>query len=80
MIHAIKEIQEGRKYLCSEARNMLTEQLLIGTNNKETPDLSRREIEVIGLIKKGYSSKEIADSFFLSVKTVEVHRYNILKN
>ena len=31
------------------------------------------------MIKKGHSSKEIAKEAFISVKTVEVHRYNILK-
>ena len=37
------------------------------------------EIEIIAFIKKGFSSKEIADALKISVKTVEVHRYNILK-
>jgi two-component system invasion response regulator UvrY len=41
--------------------------------------LSQREIEIITYIKKGFSSKEIAESLDISVKTVEVHRYNILK-
>lgn len=41
--------------------------------------LSRRELEVIQLIKSGSSSKEIAQQLGLSLKTVEVHRYNILK-
>lgn len=41
--------------------------------------LSIREMEIIQLIKQGFSSKEIASAKSISVKTVEVHRYNILK-
>jgi DNA-binding NarL/FixJ family response regulator len=42
-------------------------------------NLSRREIDIIQLIKQGMSSKEIALQLDISLKTVEVHRYNILK-
>ncbi len=42
-------------------------------------NLSRREIDIIQLIKQGLSSKEIALKLDISLKTVEVHRYNILK-
>ena len=48
----------------------------------ETPDISKlseREIDVLKLIKDGMSSKEIAEKIFLSTRTVEVHRSNILK-
>jgi DNA-binding NarL/FixJ family response regulator len=41
--------------------------------------LSKREIEVVQLIKEGLSSKKIARSLDISLKTVEVHRYNILR-
>ncbi|MEO5967719.1 MAG: LuxR C-terminal-related transcriptional regulator [Ferruginibacter sp.] len=41
--------------------------------------LSLREIEVIKLIRLGLLSKEIADKLFISVRTVETHRANILK-
>jgi len=41
--------------------------------------LSRREIDVVNLIKDGMSSKEIAMQLDISLKTVEVHRYNTLK-
>ena len=41
--------------------------------------LSRREIDVVQLIKEGLSSKEIAKRLDISLKTVEVHRYNILR-
>lgn len=41
--------------------------------------LSKREKEVIELIMKGESSKEIGSLLGITVKTVEVHRHNILK-
>jgi DNA-binding NarL/FixJ family response regulator len=41
--------------------------------------LSEREIEVINLIRDGLSSKEIATRLSIAIKTVEVHRHNILK-
>jgi len=43
------------------------------------PDLSNRELEIIKLIEKGQSSKQIADKLFLSVYTVNTHRSNILE-
>ena len=42
-------------------------------------NLSRRELDIIKLIKEGLSSKEIALQLDISLKTVEVHRYNVLK-
>jgi DNA-binding CsgD family transcriptional regulator len=46
--------------------------------NKKTI-LSAREIEILGLVSKGFVSKEIADKLFLSVNTVNNHRQNILE-
>jgi two-component system invasion response regulator UvrY len=81
LLHAIKEICAGKKYLCKEIKNALTEQVMEGHGRscKGINALSRREMEIISLIKKGSSSKEIATALHLSVKTVEAHRYNILK-
>jgi DNA-binding CsgD family transcriptional regulator len=47
-------------------------------SNKKTI-LSTREVEVLGLVSKGFASKEIADKLFLSVNTVNNHRQNILE-
>jgi len=41
--------------------------------------LSPRELEVLGLVSKGYVSKEIADKLFISVNTVNNHRQKILE-
>lgn len=80
MFKAILEVQQGRRYICDEIKHILSEQVISGEDTqKRLNALSKREIEVIAFIKKGYSSREIAAALELSVKTVEVHRYNILK-
>jgi DNA-binding NarL/FixJ family response regulator len=80
MLKAIIEVDEGRKYICEEVKSILAQQELEEDNNK--PDmniLSRRELDIVRLIKEGMSSREIAVQLDISLKTVEVHRYNILK-
>jgi DNA-binding NarL/FixJ family response regulator len=80
MFKALMEIHNGRKYICDEIKNILSEQVISGEDSQTGLNaLSQREIEIIAYIKKGFSSKEIADALHISVKTVEVHRYNILK-
>lgn len=79
MFKAIIEIHSGRKYICNEIKNILSEQVINGEESVGVNALSQREIEIITYIKKGFSSKEIAERLDISVKTVEVHRYNILK-
>ena len=80
MFKAIIEVQNGRRYICDEIKNILSEQVINGEDPQTGLNaLSQREIEIINFIKKGFSSKEIAESLDISVKTVEVHRYNVLK-
>ncbi len=80
MFKAIEEVMNGRVFVCAEIKNILSDQLLMGEINEPTvKDLSLREIEIIKLIKDGLSSKEISASLNISVRTVEVHRHNILR-
>ncbi len=80
MFKAIVEIQAGRRYICDEIKNILSDQVINGEDQHTGVNaLSQREIEIINFIKKGFSSKEIAETLDISVKTVEVHRYNVLK-
>ena len=80
MFKDIIEVYNGKKYVCEEIKNILSEQVISGEDQQSGLNaLSQREIEIISFIKKGFSSKEIADALSISVKTVEVHRYNILK-
>ncbi len=80
MIEAILSVHSGNKYICDEIKNNISE--LVLDDKQEMPNvnaLTGREIEIINLIKEGQSSKEIATILKISLKTVEVHRHNILK-
>ena len=80
MVEAIHEVMNGKTYVCLEIKNSISEQLF--SEKEDAPnikDLSLREIEIIKLITKGQSSKEIALALDIAVRTVEVHRHNILQ-
>lgn len=80
MYKAIMEVYKGNKYVCDEIKNIISEQLL--DENQTAPSinsLTDREIQIVNQIREGLSSKEIATKLDISLKTVEVHRHNILK-
>jgi DNA-binding NarL/FixJ family response regulator len=80
LLKAIVEVDLGNNYLCMEVKNILAQQELEEAGDH--PDmnvLSRREIDIVHLIKEGLSSREIATQLGISSKTVEAHRYNVLK-
>jgi DNA-binding NarL/FixJ family response regulator len=78
LITAITTVMENKKYLSKDInQEFLT--LLKHGENLQKADLSTREKEVLQLIAEGKSSKEIGEILFLSPKTVDVHRNNIMK-
>lgn len=80
ILAAVEEVLKGNTYICSEVKDILSSQMMNDEN--DTPDvmkLSMREMEVIKHIKDGLSSKEIASNLNVSVRTIEVHRHNVLK-
>jgi two-component system invasion response regulator UvrY len=79
LVTAILEVQNGNKYICEEMKGILSEQALVDNEKQGLHALSEREIEIIQHIKHGLSSKEIAQKLEISLKTVEVHRHNVLK-
>src|SRR6202790_788936 len=71
MIKAILEVSNGNKYICDEIKNIISEQLL--DEKEDSPNinaLTEREMQIINFIKEGLSSKEIATSLNISLKTV----------
>lgn len=80
MLEAISEVSNNRVYICQEVKNILSDQLLNGDQvNPDINNLSDREMQIVRALKEGLSSKEIASDLSISLKTVEVHRHNILK-
>jgi len=80
MIDAIMEVSDGHTYICNEIKTILAYQQLEDNNApREMNSLTQREMDIVLLIKEGHSSREIAEKLDITYKTVEVHRYNILK-
>jgi two-component system invasion response regulator UvrY len=80
ILEAVDEVMKGNTYVCHEIKDTLSNQVWGEEHGgSDVKNLSLREIEIIKLIKKGLSSKEIAATLYIAVRTVEVHRYNILK-
>jgi DNA-binding NarL/FixJ family response regulator len=81
---AIEAANRGETYLSpSVSRKMINKFLQV----RQQPDqeehslsaLSRRELEILGLLAEGKSNKVIADELCISIKTVEKHRTNIMQ-
>ena len=80
MVKGIIEVYNNRKFICEEIKNILAGQELNGIANSDgLYSLSKRELAIIGYVRKGFTSGEIAESIQLKKKTVEVHRHNILR-
>ncbi|WP_372755377.1 response regulator [Labilibaculum sp.] len=75
---AISDVQAGRNYFSPEILESIVRNLNQKSNHKLKLDLTQREIEVLYNICKGYSNQEIADLLFISKRTVDKHRENIL--
>lgn len=84
MTTAIQRVAKGEKYISKSASQILADNYIskeFSNNNKsgQKIDITKREREIIELISSGLSNKEIAEKIFVSVSTVDAHRYNILK-
>lgn len=79
MVNAILEVSAGNKFLCEEIKELLQESTEEPQMAAAVNLLTEREMDVINLIKNGSSSKDISTKLNISIKTVEVHRHNILK-
>jgi DNA-binding NarL/FixJ family response regulator len=79
MFNAIVEVSKGNKFICEEIKELLAEAQDDSNVVSAINSLTEREMDVINLIKQGSSSREISIKLDISIKTVEVHRHNILK-
>jgi two-component system response regulator NreC len=77
LLSAIRAVHKGRTYVDSELASELLQHTLPERGrspNKLSEVLSEREVQVLKLVAEGFSSREIAQKIFVSVKTVETYR------
>ncbi len=81
IVDAVRAAMRGDSYLYPSAVTTLVRDYVErgGRGEAQFDVLTPRELEVLKLIAEAYTSKEIADELFISVKTVDRHRQNILE-
>jgi DNA-binding NarL/FixJ family response regulator len=80
---AIERVVAGEKYFSKSVSQILVNGLYNKPGENEDQQditgISKRELEVLEMIALGLSNKEIAGKLFLSIRTVDAHRYNIMQ-
>ena len=84
LVGAITAVAYGEAYLYPSATKKLMSEFLAQKSKVPEQDaaytnLSEREREVLSWLAKGYSNKEVAQQLFISVKTVEAHKSNLME-
>lgn len=84
LVNAIHVVARGDCFLYPSAAKMVVEDYLEKLRSGQEPTssydtLTDREREILKLVAEGYTNREIAESLFISVKTVETHKSNIME-
>jgi len=82
LLLAIRRIQDGKNYLSPFLSQDFADDVISAyRNNRSSPfeTLTNREREVLKLVVDGHTSKVIAKMLFLSPRTVDHHRANLLR-
>lgn len=78
LIEAINRVHQGGSFYSQDISQIIINSFVNG-DKPSIPQLSTREKEVLHFLVEGLSNKEIADKLYISSKTVDNHRANILK-
>lgn len=83
LVDAIKTILDGRHYFSNDATHSVMMDLVKGTSKEQraaVPDeITARELEILELIVKEHTNQEIAEKLYISPRTVDAHRRNLLQ-
>ncbi len=78
VVSALRAIHAGKTYLSPEIAAAVVDDYVGDNARSFAPRISNREREVLQLIAEGLSTKQIAAQLYVSVKTIETHRRNIM--
>lgn len=76
LVNAVRAVKNGKVYLSSDVNSMLMRGL---NGTEEQKLLTDREREILKLIAKEYTNRQMAEELFISERTVETHRKNIFR-
>lgn len=79
---AIESISSGKMHYSSSLTDILAKQIIRKNKREDTLEsksITEREMEVLQLIIKGFSNKEIAEQLIVSKRTIDNHRFNLMK-
>ena len=74
LLEALQKVMEGKRFLSDDIS-----EILIQSDKEEKGTLTSRETEILRLVAKEFNSRQIAEILFISERTVETHRKNILR-
>lgn len=77
IVHAIREVVAGRRYISSDIAQTLALSLLPGGGKSPFDMLSQREMQVMIMLMQGHKINDISDKLCLSPKTVSTYRYRL---
>jgi DNA-binding NarL/FixJ family response regulator len=78
ILNAIRSVMRQQTYIDPTLKEKLVHETLQPQEQVNIPQLTRREKEILELIASNFSSQEIADQLFLSKRTIDNHRINLL--
>jgi len=78
ILSAINSVMNGEEYIDESIKKILIQESISGQRRSlfDIP-LTKREKEILKLIADGNSNQEVADKLFISLRTVETHRFNL---
>lgn len=78
LANAIRKVVSGQRVFSEEVTMSLTGKAVEKNANGVEVELTEREIEILSLIAEGLSSKQIGEKLFISPRTVDTHRTNLM--